>query len=211
MFLPSLPGSLTARPLVGLDLALPTAHLLTGRPRSRSWCVEVCSSRDLPSACLQDGRIVQFEALAELVRAWLTEAGLGPSPRVAMALSGPLLRRQRLPAPADWRPWRWRPWLQAQAERLAQAPLHEVAWSVQVLPGRPVQLWLCACPLAWVEDWQGLAEAAGLSLVRLDDRERVLHQAEGMGADWFSGLRWAEGLAPLQTEDFAVALGLARA
>lgn len=159
MLLPPLPVALRARPWIGLDLEPPTARLLAGHRRGLRWRVDVCSSRALPPACLQDGRIVQFEPLVEALRAWLSEEGLAASPRVALALSGSLLRRQRLAAPQG-RPWRWRPWLQAQAERLAQAPLDEITWAVQLLPGRPVQLWLSTCPWrgwktgrAWPRPW----------------------------------------------------------
>lgn len=129
----------------------------------------------LPSGSVQDGRIVQFEGLAQALQQLVAQANAGR--RIALALPYELGWHRALSVPPGLAPWSWRRWLCAQAEQLGQAPLQDLAFDVQPLGGQPLQVLLSVYPLELLDDWQGLAEAAGLEVVLLDDRLRVMRLA----------------------------------
>jgi hypothetical protein len=60
---------------------------------------------------------------------------------------------------------------------LGAAPAEALVVEAQMLRGEPLRVMLCVAPREQVEDWQGLAEAAGLELALLDDRPRVARLA----------------------------------
>jgi hypothetical protein len=156
---------------LGIDLGPEQAILVRCSRGLRTWRIDQCAVSSMPAQGLQGERILQFESLASLLRDLVTSAG--PVRRIALALPpGPW--RQVLDLPAGLRPWAWRRWLQAQAEQLARSSAPQLVWGAELVQARPPKVLLSVHPLELVQDWQGLAEAAGLSLVLLDDRPRVM-------------------------------------
>lgn len=174
MRLPSLSPPRRSASLLGLDLSPGHARLMACTRTRLGWRVERCGERELAAGSLQDGQLQQFDAVCKVLRELVHQADAGS--RVALALPQELARRQVLLVPA-MRPWQWRGWLQAQAEQLAGAPAHTQAVDVQLLLVRPLTVLLSVCPRETLEDWQGLAEAAGLQLALVDDRLRVMRLA----------------------------------
>lgn len=160
--------------LSGIDLGSGEASLLACSRGLRSWRVEQCAVAPIPAEALQGARILQFDLMANLLRDLVASADSGRSIALALPSAG---WRQVLELPAGLRPWAWRPWLCEQAEHLARVPASQLAWGIEVLQGRPLRTLLSVHPLELVQDWQGLAEAAGLSLALLDDRPRVMQLA----------------------------------
>jgi Tfp pilus assembly PilM family ATPase len=144
----------------------------------RAWRVTHCAARQLPPQALQDGRLQQFDVIAGALRDLVKEAGAGR--RIAIAVPEESGRRKVLAVPASLRPWDWRRWLRQQAEQLLGMPADALVFDVQMLNRKPLEVMLTACPREVVEDWQGLAEAAGLDLVLLDERARVMRMALGV-------------------------------
>lgn len=161
--------------LAGVDLAPGHARLLACSRAESAWRVERCAERELPPQSLQDGRLQQFDAVCGVLRDLVQQSGAGP--RVALPLPPQACRRELLGVPPAMPAWRWRRWLREQAERLAGAPLETQALDVQMLSPQPLQVLLTICPREVLEDWQGLAEAAGLELVVVDDRVRTMRAA----------------------------------
>lgn len=166
---------LSDAPVLGVDLDSRQARFLRCARDSRSWRVAHCAIEAVPAGALEDGRILQFEPLVRVLRQGAAAAGGGQ--RLALALPPEVGRRQVLTVPADLRPWTWRRWVHEQAELLGEAPSDALAFDVQMLSHSPLTLWLTVCPIELVQDWQGLAEAAELDLVLIDDRVRVMHLA----------------------------------
>jgi len=174
MRLPSLSPPRRSACLLGIDLSPGHARLMACTRTRGGWRVERCGQRELLAGSLQDGQLRQFDAVCKVLRELVRQADAGS--RVALALPQELARRQVLVVPA-LRPWQWRAWLEAQAEHLAGAPVQTQALDVQLLLARPLTVLLSVCPRESLEDWQGLAEAAGLQLALVDDRLRVMRLA----------------------------------
>lgn len=164
----------SAAPLVGIDLGASPACVLACSRRPRPGRIEHCAVASLPAEGLQDGRIVQFELMTETLAQLVASAGGGR--RIALALPQAAWQ-QVLELPSGFKPWAWRRWLTAQAEQLAQTPADALAWCTEPVLGSRSKLRLSVRALEEVQDWQGLAEAAGLELVLLDERPRVMHLA----------------------------------
>lgn len=168
--------------LLGIDLGADQIRLLACSRQNDSWRVEQCATA--PSeAGLLEGRVQQFEQAALSLSRLVTSVGSGR--RIALALPPVPAWREVLDVPARLRPWAARRWLRERAEQLSGLPFSALSWAAEVRPGRPARLLLSVRPLELVQDWQGLAEAAGLELVLLDDRQRVMHLALrvlGLGA-----------------------------
>lgn len=128
----------------------------------------------MPAEGMQDGRILQFEMMTDTLQQLVASAGGGR--RIALALPEAIWH-QVLDLPSDFQPWAWRRWLTAQAEQLAQTSADELVWCTELVLGSRSKLRLSVRALEEVQDWQGLAEAAGLQLVLLDERPRVLFLA----------------------------------
>jgi hypothetical protein len=157
--------------LHGIDLGVSQACLLSCARRPKPGRIEHCAVAPMPAEGLQNGRIVQFELMAETLQQLVASAGGGR--RMALALHEAAWQ-QVLELPAGLAPWAWRRWLAAQAEQLAQTSADALVWCTEPVPGSGSKLRLSVRPLEEVQDWQGLAEAAGLELVLLDERPRVL-------------------------------------
>lgn len=196
MTLPSLRWALSTAPLLGIDMDARHARLLACARRRRAWRVERCASAAVPPGSLQGGRIELFDELASTLRQLVASVDAGR--RIALALPHGFGRQEVLKVPQALRPWRWRRWVCEQAERLGGLPLQDLAFDVQVLGGQPLQVLLSVCPLELMDDWQGLAEAAGLEVVLLDDRARVMRLAlSALGVQAAA----AGGLALAQAEE----------
>ncbi len=170
-----LPAIRREAPVLGIDFHAGRMRLVAGAVTRRTWQVQHCAACEWPPEALRAGRLRQFEAVAHALRELV--APLGARARVALALPEAPLRRRALAVPSGLRPWRWRAWVQAQAEQLGQAPAAALAFDVQPLQRPPLKVLLTVCPREVVEDWQGLAQAAGLELAWLDDRTQALHRA----------------------------------
>jgi hypothetical protein len=164
----------SGEPLLGIDMGPSQACLLACSRASPLGRIEQCAALPVPADGLQDGRILQFELMAQTLKQLVASAGGGR--RIALALPEAAWQ-QELVLPAGLRPWAWRPWLVAQAEQLAQTSADALVWCTEPLMASPLKLRLTVRSLEEVQDWQGLAEAAGLDLVLLDDRQRVMHLA----------------------------------
>lgn len=162
-------------PLLGIDLRPGHARLMACTRTRRGWRVERCGERELPAGGLQDGQLRQFDPVCKVLRDLVRQADA--SLHAALALPHELSRRQVIEVPVGLRPWQWRPWLAEQAEQLAGSPVQTQAVDVQLLLARPLTVLLSVCPRESLEDWQGLAEAAGLRLALIDDRLRVMRLA----------------------------------
>lgn len=161
--------------LLGIDLSPGHARLMACTRTRGRWRVERSGERALLAGSLQDGQLRQFDAVCKELRELVRQADAGH--RVALALPQELARRQVLAVPPALRPWQWRAWLEDQAEQLAGVPAQTQAMDVELLLVRPLTVLLSVCPRESVEDWQGLAEAAGLQLALVDDRLRVMRLA----------------------------------
>ena len=159
----------------GIDLNAGRARLLACSHGRGTWRVERWAERELTPDCLQDGQLRQFDVVSAVLRELVQAAGAGR--RIALGLPAELTRHHVLAVPATVRPWAWRSWLRQQVEQLAGAPVEAFAMDVQMLQPSPLTVLLSVCPREVLEDWQGLAEAAGLELALLDDRLRVMHLA----------------------------------
>ena len=180
-------------PLMGIDLGPRQARFLACARHGQSWRIERWALQAIPPDAMEAGRILQFEALVRVLREGMVSAGGGP--RIALTLPPQTARTQVLTVPASLRPWGWKRWLSERAEELGQMPIDALVYDVQMLTRTPLTLRLSVCPLEVVQDWQGLAEAAGLELVLIDDRSRVMHlalQALGMAPDGAATLALAE-------------------
>ncbi len=204
--------------LLGIDLESPQACLLSCARAGPSWRIEQCAGLDLPPESLQAGRILEFELLAASLKQLVEAAGGGR--RIALALPHSAAWHQTVAVPVGLRPWAWRGWVRRQAEQLAGVSADTLAIEVTLQSGSPLCAQLSVCPRELVEDWQGLAEAADLDLVLLDDRSRVVRLAQ-QALGWVPGspaanqdprdlVVWRPGLdRPAQTAGFLAALGLA--
>lgn len=178
----------SGKPLLGIDIGPSQACLLACSRFPRPGHVEQCAVTSLPAEGLQDGRIVHFELMADTLRQLVASAGGGR--RIAMALPEAAWQ-QVLELPAGLAPWAWRRWLTAQAEQLSLGSADELVWCVEPVIGSRSKLRLTVRVLEDVQDWQGLAEAAGLELVLLDDRQRVIHLAlRALGLEPVVGRSW---------------------
>lgn len=167
--------SLSSPALLGIDLDPPHARLVACVRRRRSWRVTHCAEVPLDPSCLQDSGIGNFDELARRLKDLVHSAGGGS--RIALALPVSLVRRQPLLVPPQLRPWQWRQWLGEQAQQMAAAPAEALVCEAEILSSQPLRVLLCVALREQVEDWQGLAEAAGLELALLDDRPRVARLA----------------------------------
>lgn len=174
MFL-RLPAWGRAATVLGIDLHAGRMRLVGCVGSRRAWRVQHCSACDLPSDVLRGGRLQHFDALVAALREQVRP--LGFRPQLALAAPEAVTRRQALSVPDGLRPWRWRTWLQTEVERLGQATADTLVFDVCPLPWPPLTVLLTVCPREVVEDWQGVAQAAGLELVRLDDRPQAQHRA----------------------------------
>lgn len=160
--------------LLGIDFGVSQTLLLACSRGPKTGRIEYCAVAPLPAEGLQDGRIVQFESMAETLQQLVASAGGGR--RIALALPEAVWQ-QVLELPSGFQPWAWRRWLAAQAEQLAQSPADTLVWCTEPVFGSRSKLRMSVRALEEVQDWQGLAEAAGLELVLLDERPRVIHLA----------------------------------
>lgn len=166
--------------LLGIDLGPGHARLMACTRSQRGWRVERCAEREWSPENLNEGPLQQFDALSRALRDLVHEAGADM--RAVLSLPPQAMRRQVLVVPDRLPPWQWRPWLSEQAERLAGAPVQSQAIDVQLLTQRPLTVLLSVCAREVLEDWLGLAEAAGLELAAVDDRVRAMHLAlEALG------------------------------
>ncbi len=157
-----------ATPLLGISIQPGGMNLVACSRRAGRWRIDLSLAQPLVPGCVEEGRILQFEVLAQALRDLVQASGGGR--RIALAMPVQALQRHRLEPPAGLRPWGWHRWVTDQAQALAQAPADALAMELDCLTDG---CWLTACPRESVEDWQGLAEAAGLDLVLLDDPDRV--------------------------------------
>lgn len=170
----------SSTPLLGMDLSEGRVRLMACSRKRDLWQVDCWAERELDPDSLQDGQLRQFDAVCGALGELVQKAGAGT--RIALAVPQQATRHHVLAVPATVRPWAWRSWLREQAELLAGAPAESLAFDVQLLQSAPLTVLLSLCPREVLEDWQGLAEAAGLTLVLLDDRLRVMHLAlQGLG------------------------------
>ena len=160
--------------MLGIDMGPSQACLLACARASPLGRIEQCAVLAVPADGLHEGRIQQFELMAQTLQQLVASAGGGR--RIALALPEAAWQ-QDVDLPAGLPPWAWRRWLVAQAEQLAQTPADALVWCTEPLRAFPLRLRLTVRSLEEVQDWQGLAEAAGLDLVLLDDRQRVMHLA----------------------------------
>lgn len=181
-----------ARSVLGIDLSPGHARLMACTRTRLGWRVERCGERELAADSLHEGQLRRFDAVCQALQELVGPADAGV--QVALALPQESARRQVLQVPPQLRPWQWRTWLQAQAEQLAAAPAQTQCLDVQLLQDSPLTVLLSVCPRESIEDWQGLAEAAGLQLAWVDDRLRVMRLALA-----------ALGLAPDEHGDCALA------
>jgi Tfp pilus assembly PilM family ATPase len=166
--------------LLGIDLSPGHARLMACTRSQRGWRVERCAERELARESLGSGPLQQFDALSRTLRELVHEAGAGM--RVVLSLPAQAMQRRVLAVPAGLPPWQWRSWLGGQAEQLSGAPVQSQAIDVQLLNPRPLTVLLSVCTREVLEDWLGLAEAAGLQLAAVDDRVRAMHLAlEALG------------------------------
>ena len=175
--------SLSRPPLLGIDLHPGCARLVACSRTRRTWRVDRWAERELAPDSLLDGQVRQFELVSSVLRDLVHMAG--DSRRIALCVPHAVASHHELAVPASVRPWAWRSWLRQQAEELAGAPFESLALDVQMLQASPLRVLLSLCPREAREDWHGLAEAAGLALVLLDDRPRVMRlalQALGLSA-----------------------------
>jgi hypothetical protein len=94
-----------------------------------------------------------------------------------MALPAEACASAVLEQPGGWSRLRRRAWLQRQAAALLQRPLSDLTWSAHALPGRPRRWRVLCASLDVVQDWMGLAEAAGCDLIGLDEVHQASWQA----------------------------------
>lgn len=175
--------SLSRPPLLGIDLSPGRARLVACSRTRRTWRVDRWAERELAPDSFLDGQVRQFELVSSVLRDLAHIAGVGR--RIALCVPNAVASHHELAVPATVRPWAWRSWLRQQAEDLAGAPFDSLAFDVQMLQTSPLRVLLSLCPREALEDWQGLAEAAGLELALLDDRPRVMRlalQALGLSA-----------------------------
>jgi hypothetical protein len=172
-------AALADQALAGLDMGHDHARLVVLARAGRSWRLEQCHEWPLEPLWLQGGRIADFLPLADTLQQWLAETGVS---RLAMALPAEACASAVLERPGGWSRLRRRAWLQSQAAALLQRPLTELTWSAHALPGRPPRWRVLCASLDVVQDWMGLAEAAGCDLIALDE----VHQASWQAlAHWY--------------------------
>lgn len=160
--------------LLGIDLGGGHFRLLACSRRRSSWSVEQWGSVPVDDG-LREGRIQHFEQAVRALQQLVASAAQGR--RIALALPPSPVWRALLDVPASLRPWAARPWLCERAEQLSALPADRLSWAAEMVSRQPARLMLSVRPLDVVQDWQGLAEAAGLDLVLLDDRQRVIQLA----------------------------------
>lgn len=176
--------------LLGIDLGADRCRLLACSRSGPAWAVEQCASAPLEEG-LREGRVPHFEQAAQALQQLVASAG--QQRRVALALPPSPVWREVLDVPGELRPWHGRRWLSERAEQLSGQSSDSLSWAAELLPGPSARLSLSVRPLDVVQDWQGLAEAAGLDLVLLDDRQRVMQVAlralglfTGKGSVWLA-------------------------
>ena len=127
----------SGEPLLGIDMGPSQACLLACSRASPLGRIEQCAALPVPADGLQDGRILQFELMAQTLKQLVASAGGGR--RIALALPEAAWQ-QELTLPAGLRPWAWRPWLVAQAEQLAQTSADALVWCTEPLRASPLKL-----------------------------------------------------------------------
>lgn len=182
--------------LLGIDLQ-PSEARLVGLGRAGSaWWVDQCRVQPLPPGACEAGRLLQFEPMVRALRS-LCE-GAGERRPIALALPASMRTQALVMPPADLRPWAWRRWWQAQAEALAQAPADALVWELEPVG---TQCRLTVCERDALEDWLGLAEAAGLALALVDEVHRVavlalrslcLRDSVSVGSSPLACIAWAD-------------------
>jgi hypothetical protein len=150
------------------------ARLVVLARAGRSWRLEQCHEWPLEPGWLQGGRIGDFLPLADTLQQSLADTGVS---RLAMALPAEACASAVLEQPGGWSRLRRRAWLQRQAAALLQRPLSDLTWSAHALPGRPRRWRVLCASLDVVQDWMGLAEAAGCDLIGLDEVHQASWQA----------------------------------
>ena len=160
--------------LAGLDMGHDHARLVVLARAGRSWRLEQCHEWPLEPGWLQGGRIGDFLPLADTLQQSLADTGVS---RLAMALPAEACASAVLEQPGGWSRLRRRAWLQRQAAALLQRPLSDLTWSAHALPGRPRRWRVLCASLDVVQDWMGLAEAAGCDLIGLDEVHQASWQA----------------------------------
>jgi len=125
-----------------------------------------------------DGQVVDYSALSDALALWLAQTGVR---KLAMTLPAEVCCSRLLQQPPHLRPWRRRPWL-AQQAALARSQ-ESAVWLAHRLEQSPAHWRIVSAPLDLIQDWQGLAEAAGCQLQLLEDA----HQAS-----WRALQRWSD-------------------
>jgi hypothetical protein len=160
--------------LAGLDMGHNHARLVVLARAGRRWRLEQCHEWPLEPGWLQGGRIGDFLPLADTLQQSLADTGVS---RLAMALPAEACASAVLEQPRGWSRLRRRAWLQRQAAALLQRPQSDLTWSAHALPGRPRRWRVLCASLDVVQDWMGLAEAAGCDLIGLDEVHQASWQA----------------------------------
>ena len=172
------------RPIAGLDISDSHVRWVAFGQQARGRPSLQCHEWPLQAGWVEGGRVIEFAALAQALEQWVAVTGVH---RLAMALPAEACASIVAEQPKRQMPWQRHAWLAQQASDLLARPVTQISWSAHALPGRSGCWRLMCTAMEWVQDWQGLAEAAGCELVCLDEA----HQASWRALD-----RWHQGATP---------------
>ena len=134
--------------------------------------LERCGLEPLARDWIKHGSIANFDGVVDATRRLIRRAG-ATATRVAMALSSSEVISKRVILPAGLSEREMEVQVESEAHQYVSFPLDEVSLDFCVLgPSRSspgdVEVLIAATRREKVEDWQGLAEAVGLTPVILD-------------------------------------------
>lgn len=182
-------------PLLGLDISPSAIRLVElSRNRGGQHVLERCAIEAMEPGWIVDGRVEQFDAVAEVLRRLLRRVKARTT-NVAMALPAAAVITRRISLPAGLLTTD-RPALDARVRAEAglaiPLPLQEVYLDYSVItpsaaqPDATTEVLLVATRRERVQDLQGLAEAAGLAPVIVDVASYAARRAARRLIDWLA-------------------------
>lgn len=181
--------------MLGLDISSASAKLVElGRGKDGALVLEHCALEVLEPGWINDGNIENFDAVTEAVRRLLRKSGT-KARNVAMALPPSLVITKKIVLPGGLSDQELELQVEAEANQYIPFPLDEVNLDFCVLgpnatSAGDVDVLIAAARREKVQDVQGLAEAAGLKPVIVDEAahatrlaaRRLVRALPGQGA-----------------------------
>lgn len=169
-------GSLLRREpeaMIGLDVGSSSAKLVElGRQRSGQRVLLGCDSEPLSGAWTVDGRVADFEATVRALRRLVARSGTRTR-KAAMALPSAAVITRRVALPAGLSERELQAQVAVEADRYLPYPVEEASLDFcplgpSLTTGDEIDLLIASARREQVDEFQSLAEAAGLELEVLD-------------------------------------------